>query len=727
MLESISNPLLNAQNKIDEADDWLDNKIYEEVEVVFENGEDLSSPESGAGVDAPPDGASALNVSKPIEFIHYGFVYRDKASWFAHKEISDLKTLRQTPLRSRGIMIRSALQRECVLLHGMIFAFQQALDENEQQKGGIGSLISGLAGFAGGAAAPSNYPAKGDLDPMLIAVRKAADKISPKEIKYEDIHQAGIDLHKTRAEFRNLLATKLQNLRETPAEGSTGLLDSIPLVGPILPAPLLHIFALVQHWESKVFDIYIQMVMDLTYCLQPAVEGACKTLSVKCIRENQTPTFPVWFPPPPPEEEEAKKEEHGSEKKKSSGSDPLAAAAEKVNEQLDKITSKIDDAVNKVNNTVEENVTKPAGKVLDFLSRPVERAPGGPFLELAFQMPMTAALETRSDAFGTIAEIAFTNTMGFRMPGLVETLVREVSTTCGDFLRAAFGVLISHPQTEPLVEDELVAAGRRHFINQLLQTLVNSVGFLENFRNLSQAVGAPPIVPTTVVSGDAVIGRVMELVNDLSIVKKPIDAIVEFAMRDLASRLNALRASHQHAMTMEVYLSAIPVEFAHLFRNVFFRLWEFLVDTILAPITNALNPVGDVTAGLLPGVSEKISGFTNKMSSAVGDLRNKVNKVDNLLMKAQSVASETYNLADNPINNANKIGQAWEDGGFHEEASPEAVAEAPVSKILLQQRVPDGKAKTILKDEYEKVKKDQQWKAEKADSKKGKTEAKKAS
>src|SRR5690606_11750744 len=105
-----------------------------------------------------------------------------------------------------------------------------------------------------------------------------------------------------------------------------------------------------------IFDVYMQTILDLCLVMGPSVDAAARDKSIDAITSGYTPVFPVWYPPPPPD------------------APPDAAPASPTG------IDAIDGAINDVNDAVAD-VEEKIDEVVDFLSRPYERSPGGPFVD----------------------------------------------------------------------------------------------------------------------------------------------------------------------------------------------------------------------------------------------------------------------------------------------------------------------------------------------------------
>src|SRR5262249_24337674 len=157
--------------------------------------------------------------------------------------------------------------------------------------------------------------------------------------------------------------------------------------------------------------------------------------------------------------------------------------------------------------------------------------------------------------------------------GFVEGLVDKVCGVHADFLRGVFGVLVSLDPTKPIVEADLIEAGRMHLVTQLIEAVAHSLTFVDKLRAFKFDLNLfGPIEKT--LSGEALFQRGVELVNEE--LGPHLDPLVTLLMKHFAAQLEAARQASQPGMTMEVYLSQLPSLYALLFRKTFFPLWDLL-------------------------------------------------------------------------------------------------------------------------------------------------------
>ena len=75
-----------------------------------------------------------------------------------------------------------------------------------------------------------------------------------------------------------------------------------------------------------------------------------------------------------------------------------------------------------------------------------------------------------------------------------------------------------------------------------------------------------------------------------------IDPVIKFAMRDLHGMIFAYRqtAITNKALTMEVHLAQLPTVFARMFRNVFFPLWDMVLERTIEAVRASSRPRAEV-------------------------------------------------------------------------------------------------------------------------------------
>jgi hypothetical protein len=641
---------------------------FDDVEAEFQNGTRLDRP---GGDDSVPGGVNnegkvggVFNASKPIELIHFGTVYSDRSDRFAHDEIDDTLVLEPGVLTGRAAQYRDALQRELILLEstakGLVAAIEDVYGPPGESGGGLGA-VGDLLGFAGdllgGPAASSQKMATADFETVTAELDAVWDEINAVDISYEKLHAAGIRLHEIRNGLRTYMKThrdRLENSLSAPGGGGSGILAGLPFLGDLVPPALGEYFAYGAAVPHLIFDVYMQTILDLSLVMGASVDAAVRDKSIDAITSGFTPVFPVWYPPPPPE----------------AGPGPAPASGTGIDA--------IDGAINDVNNAVQD-VENQIDEVVDFLSRPYERSPGGPFVDRAFggtELGLAA-----DEVAGVVAVQALKTAVGYDPPELVITIFEKLAGIIGGFVRSVYSQLvIIGPR--PVRPDEVVEAGRRHLIDATIECLFSSLPVLEFLRDDFM----PPVsiqgwsIP---INGRALIDRAKELLaEELS---GPLQPVMDFAMGDLADTLNAALLGAK-APTMEAHLGIMPVCFGKLLRNIFFPIWDLLMKSVFAAITSALSSV-------MPGIDSAFDTVTGTLQS-VRDVVAKVKEVNDILADGFQA-----DLANNDVARIINV--------FGSDPPPGASDET--TRVRDRGRKKEGKASKIQKAEYERVVPEHKW------------------
>jgi hypothetical protein len=566
----------------------------------FENAEDLTAaPGATSEADvAVGDGGNGLALPELIEFIHFGSVYRDDAQAFASDGVADddpAADLAGSP-GAHGLMMRAALHREAILLGGFIRAQMAALVAEEKTQGSIGTLAALAGELTGAAGAFSEKPSAADFQPMMTELKTAAAKINADKATYAELHEAGIKLHEIRKAYREMLDEQFEKRTKPKAQDAgSGMLDAVPLLSSIVPPFLGEVVTVVQKISFKVFDVYAALIIDLAREMEPKIEEAARDITIASLRDGRRPVFSVWFIPPPPGE--AAPDDLIEKKKLGLLEDALGGAVDKINEV---------DAVK--------------DKVVDFLSRPGGYTPGSPFLDQALQMPKPDpaaepveaghAGTDMSDALGLMVAKSFGKALGFALPGPIETVVAKIMTVSAEFLRAVYGKLITLQPNEFVSPDEFLAAGRTHLVHLVVEKLLGLIPGIDKVRDFA------PSFQGVSVGVEGLLARGKEVIAKE--IAPAIDPIMEFAMRDLFDMIFSVRgtARTNKAQTMEVTLALAPVLTARLFRNLFFPVWDLLLEKGLAEATKALGFDNQDALNKIHDAKQQVDMVSDKMKQA---------------------------------------------------------------------------------------------------------------
>lgn len=623
-----------------------------DAQAEYTRGEQLgTSTEDVGGAYAPFD-QGAADMGAPVEFIHFGWVFPDSSKNFVHKKSlkDDEKAELPEGPGSRAIMFRAGVEREAVLLNGFISTTAEVLKEKEDGAGGIGQAL-GMVGdlVGGGGSSTSGAPKAADCNSFNDKTRSAASSVNVAAVTYKLIHKAGMDLHQARANYRGFL----KNLKEKPGgDSSPGLLSNVNALAGSLPG-VGGIFSTISGMATKAFDIYVGLYTKIAWEQEPAIELACRKITVAAIEQNAKLIYPVWAPVP-----------EASAQAGSGSSLPgfLGSAADSAS------------------STVQD--------VKDFLGdTPAKDCPGAAYMPGAFSLggdpPKDQPPPPPKELAALVAD-AFREQIP-SIPDFVITVIVEVQKISLDFTKAAFETLMQRDPSQAISEDAVFASGRRLMLDRLVNLLISQVSFLQTAKNFSLGVQGTSVSP-----GKALDKGLDELNQELG---PKLDPVLEFAMKGFAQRLEALRktAMDEKAHTMEVYLGRLPGLLAFLFRDIFFPVWDLLVQTVFG------NAGGPVAAALTSASSafKSLKGYTDTARDYVTRASKVKDRFDNEGVQAGTGAS---NLAG-----FQKDMQATADRG------PNPHQDEVKSGFALKGRQPSATGEAITKSEWEEVSKDHQW------------------
>lgn len=625
-------------------------RLVEFKEARFDNAEDWTAAEDGAiTVHASVvQGGATVDLSEPVEFVHYGRVYRDRSHLFPCPKLDDqamrlvlpppqdpkaraaaLET-RGQEIPAHGLFFRAALQREAILLGGFIRAQMDALAAEEQSKGAIGVIAQVIADLTGSAGGTQDKPNAVDLNPHLKKVIKAAELINKAKIDYVALHTCGVELHTARRAYREYLVDEIEKrhapaktpkpgggilndqvdevneslaagakwLGKKPAEGEESKHDAVPRLTSIIPPSMQDFLSLAQKISFKAWDVCALLHYEYAVRLEPFIEDACRRVSTDALKKRSTPVFPTWFMAPQPDYalpadiEQRIFDRVDNPLQKGDLPNPFGSLAGPLNQLADVITDPIKAKLVEFDNKVGID------KTLDFLSRPDRYTPGRPYLDDIFLIPPDPDAPDVPDA-GKRARVGWSGGLGQMavdslkaalkvetMPAFLEFTVSKISTVCAEFVRAVYGKLLVLDPAAEVTESELHEAAKRHLVGNVVESILGGLGFVDKLRTAK--IDLP--IAEVAVSVDALIGRAKEFAT-LKL-EKFIEPVVKYAMRDLHGMIFAYRktAIENGALTMEVHLAQLPSVFSRMFRNVFFPLWDKVLERSIEAVSASLMP-----------------------------------------------------------------------------------------------------------------------------------------
>lgn len=638
-------------------------------ELPFIRDEDIGTP-SGGPVEVPvaatdaaaggPPKASTSAVGSTIEFLCFGRLHRDTVLGFAASAPNDDGVLLEpsaTP--GRALYFRASIEREAVLLAGIADAIEKALAEKGKQEGNLGTLMKVAGDLLGGAPGTQGSAASADMKPFVSKVEEAYKKVDKAEISYADLHEAGRDLHKVRANLEAYLFQQLDK-KGAPAAGPS-LLSELPLMGSVpLPGELGSIVKTFRDVGGKLHDVFNGMLFGLSVGMLPAIKTACHDITLDVIKGGKSPIYPVWFEPLPKDAEERRRE---ALKKTRDARRPLAnygmgdVLTGNVLKGLggDEVNDALKTGVRQANNSVNDVAETPL-EIIDFLSTKVPKVPGHRFLDAAFQGSTNdKAVLGGSEKLSEIAVAAFYSACAESVPGFmhgfVEDFVGYVFAVCVEFLRSTYRVLCALDPGAIVSTEQLVAAGTTHVLTHLLDFLTDKLGvdkliedFTINLKDVTDKVPKIPGInlPTAPISAAPIAAKLKELLVDKA--KPLLVPVVDFAMSGLARRINERRGWAGLALTMEAHLSQLPAELALLFRDLFKPLWSFLTDTLMHVVSDVVGKALGPAASLLGVVGEPV-GFAKKF----------IDQAHAYADQAQEFAKRAEEKADHLINELSSV------------------------------------------------------------------------
>ncbi len=400
----------------------------EKERALFIRGVELSTPTGGTpAVPVRPSDAgrgeaaqpSQLNLGLPIEFIHFGRVHRDAARTFhADAATDDRVPLLAGATPGRGVYFRGAVEREAMLLGGTAECVKLTLDEKKAAEGGLGSLVQTAADLLGGAGGTAASASSADMNPFVQKIRAAWDGINKSDLKYADLHDAGIKLHGVRANLTKYLLDQLSK-KEPPANAGSLASADLPLIGDIpIPGPIGEMISVLRMVSGKIYDVQNAMIFGLTVAMMPAIEQACHTLSLDAIREGRSPIFRTWYAQPP--------QDPARDPLADIQTDDLPDAQLGDQSAADLLADPLKDLNSGINSAAAEPM-----RVIDFLSKEVQPAPGLRYLDLAFQAGTASGdLLGGSEKLAEVAVKAFYSAMFKKdVPGFLQGFIEDFLAT----------------------------------------------------------------------------------------------------------------------------------------------------------------------------------------------------------------------------------------------------------------------------------------------------------
>jgi hypothetical protein len=658
---------------------------YSKVETRYLKGTNLDSPDGSAVVEVPSKaGDNKSDGGGVIELIHFGTVFADSQRKFTHEDLEDYQTIDMaSELGGRAIAHRAALERELLLLCGYMLAIKAAMAEagkappNPDEPDGLQMLNSAL-GFLGdmlgGDAAAQAQASTLDLNPLIDQAKQIIAKLDVAEIKYEDVHDAGIKLHELRCKYQSFLQSQHALLPEGAGPAAGGL-GGLPFVGDLLKnlGPVGEILSWAQKISNLALGLLPRLTLELHMKMEASIDKAARECSANAIRNRFTPIYSVWFiPPPVPEEPEGGDDEGGA-------TDPLGKALESAKKEVEgaiaPVTSKLDE-------------------ITDLLTLPVETTPGTPYLEQAFLLKKDASVIDRSEALAMFAGEALLRALNEEwMPPIIGEISGHIFKLVTEFVRAVYGKLLILGN-EAVTEDALLMAGKAHLVDAIIELPFTYLTFLEDVRTFGFDVALPG--KTVRLSPEVLIFHIKRLITEQLAFMDP---AVAFAMKDFHKLLTDARTmAGDNALTMEAYLALVPSLHARMFRNLLLPFWTAMMNAVKGGLAQALGPVLGAIGGPFGG-----DGAFNKAYGVM-------DKAQQGIARAGEVIDQIgKGFAISPTDD--KSIKEWENLGrdFTDPANPWGSPTASSLDVVFPARKTKGKGKAITKDTLDTVAATHKW------------------
>lgn len=476
--------------------------VAQKGKAEFVNADFINTDDRGAPGATAPGVENQFDGPMEIRFIHFGHVYKDMTNFFHHEERSDVELLELDDDECcRALAFRSALMREMLLLRAFIRSSQAVADDYSSKAGALGEIANVAGGLMGGGPSVS---AGEQGDPVKKLAEQAGGAINVAEIKYADLHQAGIDLHQARADH----TAYVDGLGEAAESGGGSPLDALPL--PDLGDSI----GLVTGITFKAMDIYLAMYKAIRKQTEPQIELVCREFSLKTIRAKTTPMFPIWFP-------EAPSGDSGGDNGDGGGG---------VLGAFDDVMDSVDGFRNDVN---------------EFLNGPSEDAPGKESLEKVF-----AGFQDLGDCY----EEAFCEALDLgSLPEFVGKIIAEIANANAEFLALAYLRIMVDRGQKPINQQVMLEAGRSHLFRKIISIVAELVPFL-SFLKSGNPLGSLQGMSLT---GEQIGNKAAEYMD--AGVGQYVEHVLKLTVADAHARLEVARseALDDKALSMEVLLSTL--------------------------------------------------------------------------------------------------------------------------------------------------------------------------
>ncbi|MDX2132074.1 MAG: hypothetical protein SFY69_08480 [Planctomycetota bacterium] len=601
-----------------------------DVEAVFHIGESLVDPDPKVSGNISPKAEGSgndqnrLGNDAPTEFVHFGRTHEDSALRFHHAKDA----------LAHAVMFRDGLAREALHLHGSISSAKAIFKEHADAQGAMGMAGAAVDVLMGSGSTGLDASR---LDELLNRVTSAGTTFNAEQAKYPDIHKAGVDLHKARANYQDCIAQLATQALEHKSGGGPGgalgntlgaVSDGVGSAVGGVGGGVMKGATIVQKIVAKPFDIYLSMYLALRDEYEDAVEFHSHALTIKSIRARAVPTFHVWFPPPPPEPGEPPAPPDNSTKDKPDNE--VAKAIQKANEAVEKAKKKVEDTRKSVDEKIQ--------KVKDFLSpeAPLPGGPGDPSLDAIFGAFTSGVIDKRlpdgklrrRQKIVPLLCAAMAKGVGVdSLPGFVTKAVEKIAPRSIALLQFILKRAMSAGLTMDFQQESLRKLGREWFFDTLLDILVEKFAFLQD------SPGGLFTIQGQQLTKKAFLEKGRDLMRDKF--GQYLEPILDLAMQNMGDRLRAAidGARDKRSLTMEVLLARLPELTALVVRDTLLPVYDLLFDELfgkaMGAATNAISPV------------KAMMGDAKKKMDEVKKTKDKVQNVKDKLGEGMNIGLDT--------------------------------------------------------------------------------------
>lgn len=568
--------------------------------------EAVGSPSGDAGGD------NHRSAPLPIEYVHYSRIHVDMSDNF---DAGD---------PSHGLAMRDGVLREAVLLHGFVISAQGALAAKMTSNDASSKLLATAGSLLGGDKKQADVGPE-IFDSLIDRIHAAVAPIAGASFTYDQLHQAGVDLHEVRSSFDATYKTALK-----PGSGGGDALSSmskLPGVGSLsmIGGPVSKIPGYLFRAQAT----YLGLARAAIEHYMRGIEDVCSAFSIAAIRGKVKPTWPVWFAKTgdaaPQYADRSAADNQGlldgsavGAGSKSLIDDQQRAERGFEQDRADDVTDaarKLDTEPATGDNCVYKSEVQAAVAVLSSGGTPKPLATGANLAQSTGAKPAADATMTRAFAAGVLDED------GASLPGFIEIFVGEMSKASTEILDTLLlhlldsGTGIKKAELPGVVQTATREALAQKLVGIAWDLLHGVLGLSDAGPGQNQQQGLTTsdvrdtamdkVKDPTSLLGDAksmgqgaLANKAAEMASKLLTEHSaPLNALIDFISDDLNTQLTAaLDASNANAaLTMESFLGRLPLLHATLMRDSTFPVFRLIlglfgdVDTLAM---GAWNPIG---------------------------------------------------------------------------------------------------------------------------------------